>query len=146
MLQRLFSHVPPEQFFRYLVIGIWNTVFGYSTFAALTYLLSFRWPRYGYIAAGLLASVLNISVAFLGYKKFVFKTKGNYFEEWLRCMAVYGSGIAIGSALLPCAVFIIRHTTALDRKAPYVAAALLAGFNIIYNFLGNKKFAFWKSA
>ena len=142
ILQRLFTHIPPRQFLRYLLVGVWNTVFGYSTFAAFTYLLSLRWPRYGYLGAGLLSSVVNISVAFLGYKKFVFQTKGNYLQEWLRCIAVYGSGIAIGLVLLPCAVFAIRHATTIDRKAPYVAAALLTCFNVIYNFLGNKRFSF----
>ena len=107
LLRRLFSHIPPEQLLRFLLVGVWNTVFGYSSFAALTYALSFRWPHNGYIAAGLLASVLNISVAFLGYKKFVFKTKGNYFEEWLRCMVVRGTGVAIGSRSAP--VRRIRH-------------------------------------
>jgi putative flippase GtrA len=91
---------------------------------------------------GLVSSLINISVAFLLYKKLVFKTEGNYWQEWLRCMAVYGSSIAIGSIILPSLVFVIRHATTVDRKAPYLAAAIMTVFNAIYSFLGNKKFSF----
>jgi len=142
LLQRLFSHLPPGQFLRYIVVGIWNTGFGYGTFVLFTMLLSRFYPRYGYIAAGVLSNVLNVSVAFFGYKWFIFKTKGNYLAEWLRCMAVYGSSMLIGLVLLPTAVFLVRHLTHIDKKAPYVAAALLTGFNVIYNFIGNRKFSF----
>jgi len=141
-MKSLLSHIPPGQFFRYLLVGIWNTGFGYGLFALFTYLLSRRWPQYGYIPASLFSSVFSITVAFFGYKLFVFKTKGNYLKEWLRCVAVYGSSIAIGLAILPCAVFLIRHATVLDEKAPYLAAALMTGFSTIYNFLGHKKFSF----
>ncbi len=142
VLKRLFSHVPPGQFLRYLVVGVWNTGFGYSTFVVLTLALRPSFPHYGYILAGVLSSVLNITVAFFGYKFFIFKTKGNYLKEWLRCMAVYGSSIAIGTVLLPIAVFLVRHLTPIDKGAPFAAAAVLSGFNVIYSFIGNKKFSF----
>lgn len=142
LFRRLFSHLPPGQFARYLAVGVWNTAFGYATFVLFAWLLSLRWPRYGYIPGGVISSVLSISVAFFAYKKFVFKTKGNYLREWLKCMAVYGSGIALGAVILPCVVFLVRHLTAIDKYAPYVAAALMTGFNTIYNFLGHKNFSF----
>ena len=44
MRQRLFSslirHIPRGQLVRYLVVGVWNTAFGYATFAAFTALLT----------------------------------------------------------------------------------------------------------
>ena len=142
ILQRIFSHIPPGQFFRYLLVGVWNTAFGYGTFVLFNLWLSRPFPRYGYITAGILSSVLSISVAFFGYKWFIFKTKGNYLIEWLRCLAVYGSSIALGSVLLPGAVFAVRHLTTIDKNAPYVGAAILTFVNVFYNFLGNKKFSF----
>lgn len=141
-MRGLLSHIPPGQFFRYLLVGVWNTAFGYALFALFTYILSRRWPQNGYIAAGLLSSVFSITVAFFGYKLFVFKTKGNYLREWLRCLTVYASGIAIGLTALPCIVYVIRHSTSIDTKAPYLAAAVMTGFNTVYNFLGHKKFSF----
>jgi putative flippase GtrA len=140
--RRLFTHVPAGQLWRFLLVGIWNTVFGYASFASFALLLGSAYPRYGYILAGAISSIVNISVAFLGYKWFVFKTKGNYLSEWTRCLAVYSSSIVIGMILLPLLVFALRRATPADAAAPYIAAALLACFNAVYNFLGNKKFTF----
>jgi len=142
LLQRLFSHIPPGQFGRYLVVGLWNTFFGYATFILFTMLLSRRYSQYGYIFAGILSSILSITVAFFGYKWFIFKTKGNYLREWLSTMAVYGSSIAIGTVLLPGVVYMVRRLTHIDKKAPYLAAAILSCFNVIYSFIANKKFSF----
>ena len=75
MISSLRRHVPGGQLGRYLVVGIWNTAFGYATFALFTLLLEGHVPA-SYMVASLLASVINITVAFLGYKWFVFKTAG----------------------------------------------------------------------
>lgn len=140
-IRRLTSHIPPEQFGRYLLVGLWNTLFGYSDFAALTYVLAPVVPH-SYIPASIIAAPLNMTVAYLGYKWFVFKTRGNYLREWSRCMVVYGSAMVLGIVSLPLVVFLVRVATGLDRSAPYVAGALLMGFTVIYSFLGHKNFSF----
>ena len=138
---RLTSHIPPGQFARYLVVGAWNTLFGYSTFALFTALLEPLFPG-SYVLAMVLSSLVNITVAFLGYKWFVFKTKGNYWKEWMKCMAVYGSGMLPSLFLLPAIVESLRHVFHLGHWSPYVGAALLTGFGVIYSFIGHKKFSF----
>src|ERR1700722_2461010 len=87
------KHIPPAQLFRYLLVGAWNTVFGYTCFFFITRGLSHVMPHYSYIAANLLSNILSITVAFLGYKWFVFRTKGNYLREWMRSLIVYSSAI-----------------------------------------------------
>ena len=139
--RELTAHIPPGQFGRYLLVGLWNTLFGYGMFAAFTALLN-PVVSHSYMWASALSSVINITVAFLGYKWFVFKTKGNYLREWLRCMTVYGSGIVLGLIVLPILVFLIRHNTRFDAQAPYIAGALLSGFVVVYSFLGHKHFSF----
>jgi putative flippase GtrA len=99
-IARLTHHIPPEQFRRYLIVGGFNTLFGYSCFALLTMVMS-PWWRYAYILAGVISSFINITVSFLNYKWFIFKTKGNYFREWMRCVAVYSGGILAVASLLP---------------------------------------------
>ena len=123
------------------MVGAWNTLFGYSTFAVFTALLE-PYFRGSYMLAMVLSSFVNITVAFLGYKWFVFKTKGNYWREWMKCMAVYGSGMLPSLFLLPAIVEFIRHAFGLGHWAPYVGAALLTGFGVIYRFFGHKKFSF----
>jgi len=140
-LTSLTGHIPPSQFGRYLLVGIWNTVFGYGSYALFTAVLSQYMPA-SYLAASLLSSVLNITVSFLGYKWFVFKTKGNYLQEWARCLMVYSGGIALGLALLPPTVFLVSYVTGNPKAAPYIAGALLMGFSVIFSFVGHKKFSF----
>jgi putative flippase GtrA len=97
---RLRNHFPGGQFFRYLCVGAFNTLFGYCTFAACLYFLNSALPqRFLYltvILASLLSNPLNITVAYLGYKFLVFRTHGNYLREWLKCFAVYGTSMIPG--------------------------------------------------
>ena len=138
---KLTSHIPPGQFFRYLLVGTWNTFFGYSLYALFTALLMPR-VRYGYIYAAVFSNFLSITVAYFGYKFFVFHTKGNYLVEWLRCLLVYGSGMLPGLVLLPLLVAGLDRAFHLQRSAPYIAGALLMGLGVIYSFFGDKHFSF----
>ncbi len=138
---RLAGHIPPGQFLRYLMVGAWNTLFGYSLYALFTALLMPR-VRFGYILASVFSSLFSITVAFFGYKLFVFKTKGNYFVEWFRCILVYGSGMLPGLVLLPLFVEGLHYGFHLERSAPYIAGALVMGLGVIYSFFGHKHFSF----
>ncbi len=141
LLANFTGHIPPGQFLRYLAVGAWNTLFGYGTYALFTMLLMPK-VRYGYILASVLSSLLNISVAYLGYKFFVFKTKGNYLVEWSRCILVYGSGMLPGLVLLPLLVEGLHRWFHLDHSAPYIAGAIVMGFGVIYSYFGHKHFSF----
>jgi putative flippase GtrA len=89
---------------------------------------------------------VNITVAFLGYKWFVFRTKGNYLREWARAVAVYSSGIAVGTLCLPALVQALRYGAGLGRSAPYIAGAMLTGLGVIVSFFGHKRFTFREPA
>ena len=116
-LELLTKHVPPGQLVRYLLTGAWNTLFGYGTFALFTALLA-PLGRQSYILAVIPSTVINVTVAFFGYKWFVFKTKGNYFREWCRCVAVYSSSMALSMVLLPILVFIIATASVTRTRHP----------------------------
>ena len=133
---KLAGHIPPGQFGRYLLVGAWNTLFGYGSFAFFTAILSPVIPH-SYIVASVIASLLNISVSYLGYKWFVFKTKGNYVREWIRCVGVYSGGILFGVLALPVLVTLIRRNTRFFTQAPYIAGALLTAFMVVYSFVGH---------
>lgn len=139
--QRLAAYAPPGEFGRYLVVGIWNTAFGYGTFALLTAVLAHAVPH-SYLLASALSSLLNITVSFLGYKWFVFKTRGQYLREWARCVTVYSGGILFTLAALPVLVTLLRRYPPCGAAAPYIAGAVLCGVNVIYSFFGHKKFSF----
>ncbi|HTV14232.1 MAG TPA: GtrA family protein [Acidobacteriaceae bacterium] len=135
------DHFPPGQFGRYLVVGLFNTAFGYGTYAGLTALLTPH-IRFAYMVASIISSFVNITIAFLNYKWFIFKTKGNYLREWSRCIVVYGSTMGIGTLALPVVVFLVRFLTGAGRSAPYIAGALLMSANVLAGFLGHKHFSF----
>jgi putative flippase GtrA len=127
--------------FRYLAVGACNTIFGYGCFALFTLLLT---PvlSYGYVAASILANLFSITFAFLGYKWFVFKTKGNYLKEWIRCLGVYAGGMILSAAALPFVVGVIRRQPGHDRSAPYIAGAIVLVFSIVFSFFGHRHISF----
>jgi putative flippase GtrA len=88
------------QFLRYVLVGGFNTVFGYGLFALLNWLFKGLGP-YSYMYAAVLANPIAITLNFLGYKWFVFRTHGNYMAEWFRCLGVCGSSMLIGLVGLP---------------------------------------------
>src|SRR5208282_768109 len=100
--------LPSWQFVRYLLVGVWNTVFGYLVYVTLTWVFS-RHVAYGYLYAAVLSNIIAITVAFFGYKWFVFKTRGNYLREWLRCFMVYGAAALPNLLLLPVVVNVLIY-------------------------------------
>jgi putative flippase GtrA len=126
---------------RYLAVGACNTIFGYGCFALFTMLLTPLFS-YGYVAASLLANLVSISFAFLGYKWFVFKTRGNYLKEWIRCVGVYAGGILLSAAALPFVVSVIRRETGRERSAPYIAGAIVLTLTVAFSFFGHRHFSF----
>jgi putative flippase GtrA len=129
------------QILRYLLVGGFNTVFGYGLFALLNW--SFRGlGSFSYMYAAVLSNLIAITVAFLGYKWFVFRTRGNYLLEWIRCVGVYGSTMLIGLAGLAILVPILRHVMRQPEFAPYIAAAVMTLVTVVVSFLGHKNISF----
>jgi len=154
-LMRFARRVSGAQFVRYVLIGVWNTALGYGLFAYFTFLFTRR-TVHGYIYAAALANVISITVAFFGYKLFVFRTKGNYLQEYVRCVMVYGSAAIPGFFLLialkrviahfarlhPRSFTVHNHTFMLETLAPYLAQAIITAFTVLYSFFGHRKFSF----
>ena len=123
-LARLLNRIPRGQFVRYLGVGVFNTFFGYCSFAAFLFLFSHLLPqRFLYLAvviASLVSTPLNITVAYFGYKFLVFRTTGNYLVEWLRCFTVYGIGMLPGLLILSALTKFLQ-TVLHNHRAPLLA-------------------------
>lgn len=128
------------QFSRYLLVGGFNTVFGYSLFALLNW--CFAAVSYGYMYASFLASLIGITVSFLGYKWFVFHTHGNYLAEWLRCVGVYGTTALLALLGLPILVPILRSRLAHPERASYIAGAIMTLVTVIFSFFAHRNISF----
>ncbi|MEB3327915.1 MAG: GtrA family protein [Candidatus Sericytochromatia bacterium] len=138
---RLRTALPPGSLPRYVLVGGFNTVFGYAVYAGLTALLMPRLAA-GYMVASLLGSIVAITVSFVNHKLFVFKTQGNWLREWWRCVAVYGSSMLLGLMALPLLVWGCEWLTGEVASAPYVAGAVWTMLTVGWNFWGHKNFAF----
>ena len=175
-LQRLVNLFPGGQFFRYLMVGGFNTLFGYCTFVLTLALIGKSVPtRFLYLTAPLasiISTPFNITVAYFGYKLFVFRTRGNHLMEWLKCFAVYGTGmipglVALGALtrLLQSQIHhhgaslhtllsgleahlggqpltLVQHASHGKNIAGQVAGAIVIAISTIYSFVGHKKVTF----
>ena len=132
------------QVVRYLLVGGFNTCFGYALFVAFNYLFR-ALGVYGSEIASLLGNVIAITVAFLGYKWFVFRTHGNYLREWLRCLSVYGSSMLFALVMLPPLTLLLRRWYGHSQMASNVAAAILTVVTVAASYFGHKHFSFRRS-
>jgi putative flippase GtrA len=116
----------------YLVVGGWNTLFGYCSFALLYYLFSGK-IHATYILT--LSYVLSISNAYAGYKIFVFRTKGNILREYFRFYFIYGGAFVVNLLLLP----VLMNVLLLSA---YVSQAAITMFTVVGSYVFHKKFTF----
>lgn len=135
------THKSTSQLARYLLVGGFNTVFGYGVFALCNWSTQ-RLGSYNYILAWFFANMITISVAFLGYKWFVFRTRGNYLVEYLRCFGVYGTSMIVSFTGLTILVTLLRHSLHNPERAPYIAAAVMAIVTVAISFLGHRNISF----
>lgn len=135
------SDMSLRQLKRYILVGGFNTIFGYGVFALANW--SFKGlGSYSYMLAFFCSSLISLTVAFLGYKWFVFRTCGNYIVEYIRCFAVYSSSMLIGLVGLPILVPILRGLLKKPESASYIAAAVLTVVSVAFSFLGHKNISF----
>lgn len=116
----------------YLLVGSWNTLFGYLAFVGLYLWLGYR---INYLVLLLISNVFSITNAYIGYKLLVFKTKGNYLREYLRFYLVYGSAILFNFILLPITVELFKIT-------PPIAQGIIMWLTVIFSYFGHKYFSF----
>jgi putative flippase GtrA len=114
------------------MVGGWNTVFGYGAFALLYYFLSGRIHPTIILTFSYILSITN---AYIGYKIFVFKTKGNVLREYFRFYVVYGGAFLINLVLLP----IFMNFLMLNA---YLSQGLITIMTIVGSYILHKRYTF----
>lgn len=115
---------------RFVVVGGWNTVFGYLAFAGLYLLLGRR-----YMIAAVLGHVLAVSQAFLAHRVLTFRSHGGPFGEFLRFNLAYSGSLALGLAGLPLLVEVFR-------VPPLVAQAAMIAVSTLGSYVIHRAFTF----
>jgi putative flippase GtrA len=116
----------------YLIVGMWNTAFGYGLFAGLYYLLS-KSMHYNVIL--LICYVVSTINAYLLYKYLVFKTKGDLIRGYLRFSMVYVYAY-LGNMLL---LFALKRFTSIDL---YLGQAISVIVIVLISYMSHKKYTF----
>jgi putative flippase GtrA len=116
----------------YLVVGAWNTVFGYAVWAGMQYLLG---DYLNYLVILLLSWPIAVLNAYIGYRYIVFRSRGSVLKELPRFSLVYVSALLVNLALLPVALRVLPFSI-------YVDQALLIAAVVVCSYLGHKYFSF----
>ena len=116
----------------YLVIGGWNTVFGYGVWALLQYLLG---SHLHYLVIVLLSWPIAVLNAYLGYRYVVFRSRGPILRELPRFSLVYVLTLLANLALLPVALNVLPFNI-------YVVQALLTALVVISSYLSHRYYSF----
>jgi putative flippase GtrA len=130
---------PPVRFYfrrreqlLYLVVGGWNTVFGYGVWALMQYLLG---DYLHYLVIVLLAWPIAVLNAYLGYRSIVFRSRGPVLKELPRFSLVYLVTLVVNLALLPVALRVLPFNI-------YVVQALFTVVVVVSSYLGHKYYSF----
>lgn len=120
----------PEKI-RYLLVGGYNTVISYALYALFLYLMQESYPQAALLLSNLVASVNS----YWTQKIYVFGTKGNYWNEYVRCLFSWGCSYVLNAGLL--ALFLMKLN-------PYTAQVLALALVTINSYLMLKYIAFRK--
>ncbi len=138
--------MPSGEVIRFLMVGGFNTVFSLALSSSLVIVFSRVLPHSGkpliVDIAFAISTPLAITVAFLCYKHFVFRTRGNYLKEWLRCFAVYSVSFPMGLVILPAFTHLFQRGALARAFAPFLALMVNSLIIACYSYFAHKKFSF----
>lgn len=117
---------------RYLLVGGWNTVFGYLTGVSLFMMLG---QHLHIVLIAIMSNVIAISMSFITYKLLVFKTCGKWISEYLKCYLVYGANALFGIFLLWLLVDYFFFNI-------WLAQGAIIAMTVIFSYLMHKRFTF----
>ena len=116
----------------YLVIGAWNTLFGYAMWALMQYLLGDYLPYY---CRDLALVADRRAKHYICYRYIVFRSRGSVLRELPRFSLVYLVTLVVNLALLPVALRVLPFNI-------YVIQALFTAGVVVCSYLGHKYYSF----
>jgi putative flippase GtrA len=116
----------------YLLVGAWNTLFGYGLWALMEYLLH---EYFHYLVILILSWPIAVLNAYICYRIFVFHSKGSVWRELPRFSLVYVVTLCAALLALP----------ALLHALPFNIYVIQAGYTavvVVLSYLSHKFFSF----
>lgn len=116
----------------YLVVGGWNTLFGYAAFAVLFRLVGGEVGPAVVITTSYVIAILN---AYLGYRYVVFRSRGTIGHELPRFASVYVLTLIVNLAFYPLALRLLP-------SSPYLVQGLFTVGVVVVSYLVHSTFSF----
>lgn len=127
-----------DQRVRFLLVGGINTGLGYALFVVLDLFIFHKIP-FGYLGSLIGSSAVAIVIAFILYRRFVFKVTGRVWSDFAKFVTVYLLAIGINFFSLPLLVELLGLNS-------LVAQALIIVVTTMISFLGHRRFSFRRAA
>ncbi len=140
-MDKLLNRIPDHaRKVRFLIVGGWNTFFGYGVFVAFDtgFAALFASRRLAYMSAIFVSSIVAVLSAYIMHRRITFRSvsKGRLkFMEFFRFCATYAFTIALSIILLPVFVEIFRFS-------PKSAGLLVTLLCAILSYFSHAKFSF----
>ena len=120
---------------RYVLVGGWNTLFGWAVFVALQLTVG---ATIGYMAVLVIAQVVSIINAYLCYRWLVFRVQGSWWLDFFRFSTVYWIVFALNIVALPLMV------SGLGMNV-IVAQTVFVVVTVIASYIAHNRFSFRRS-
>ena len=125
IIKRLFG----RREFRFLVVGVINTIVGYGAYALFLSL------HVNYLVASTLSTIIGVANSYIWNRFFTFKSKGKAFSELARFSLVYIVSYCISMLFLYLVVGVFGLNAYIAGGANIILTTLISWF-------GHNKFSF----
>ncbi|GAB3385134.1 hypothetical protein GCM10027568_01780 [Humibacter soli] len=135
----MLSRIIRDQRVAFLLVGGFNTAFGYAMFVLFQWLFGDSLGRFGYLVSLVCSYAVAIFVAFLLHRYLVFRVRGHFWLDLTRFTLVNLLTLGINAVVLP---LVIEVTGA----PPVIAQAGVALFSAVASYVAHKYFSFRRAA
>lgn len=129
---KIFFSIPEKM--RFILVGGFNTLFGFTLFFCLYSLLK---DKFHYITIFLSSGSIAMLIASLNLKFFVFRSKGSFLKEISRCYITYSLILLANSILLYLIVELLSQEVIISQ----IIVTLIL---IVLSYIGHKYYSFRK--
>lgn len=125
-----------DEKFRFLLVGGFNTFFGFFIFTGLT--LTLKTVPHGYMVALVISQIVSNFVAFYLHRKVTFRVQGQVVKDFVRFTMINLVSYVINLVVLPLFVN-------FGHMNPIAAQFLILIVTTMISFVGHKFFSFRRS-
>ncbi|OAI04617.1 hypothetical protein A1353_12755 [Methylomonas methanica] len=119
---------------RYLLVGGYNTAFGYGVFVVLWF---FYHHNLHYVELLVISHIVSVINAYLGYRIVVFRVRGRWLTEFFRFNLVYLGTFGFNLVMLPILIEKLHYH-------PVISQAFIVVTTVVVSYFLHGRFSFKK--